>query len=518
MKRRKFLKTATTAAVAMPIMLNGMPITALKKSGFYNAINDNDDRVLVLVELNGGNDGLNTVIPLDKYSQLANARSNVLIPESEVLKLNDKTGLHPAMTGMKGLYDNAKLNIVQNVGYPNQNRSHFRSTDIWKSGSEADEYLGTGWVGRYFDKKYPGFPGAYPNAECTDPFAITVGSLVSETCQGTGGNFSMALIDPTSLFQLNEGEEGNANLGTCYGMELAFLRNALLQTNAYVQVVTEANNKGANQVTYPADNKLAEQLQLVAKLISGGLKSKVYVTSLAGFDTHASQVEETDPTLGMHADLLTQVSEAISAFQADLAAQGLEERVIGLTFSEFGRQIKSNFSNGTDHGTAAPLFLFGSCVKPGIIGNNPTIPIQLNNQEGIAMEIDFRSIYGTILKDWFKLGDADISEILFDNWQYLPLLKQCTTATFDPVAEVLEVKLYPNPIYNSGNVEFYSEDEKVRVSIFDAIGHEVKLIADQKFNVGKHTIAFSLDGIIAGNYYLRIESKRISATKPFVKL
>ena len=518
MKRRKFIKTAATAALAMPVMLNGMPVTAIRKSGFYNAINDNDDRVLVLVEMNGGNDGLNTVIPLDKYSQLADARSNVLIPEGEILKLNDKTGLHPVMTGMKSLYDNAKLNIVQNVGYPNQNRSHFRSTDIWNTGSSADEYLGTGWVGRYFDKKYPGFPDAYPNAECTDPFAITVGSLVSETCQGTGGNFSMALIDPASLFQLNEGQEGNANLNTCYGMELSFLRNALLQTNAYVEVVTDANIKGTNQVSYPSDNKLADQLKLVARLISGGLKSKVYVTSLGGFDTHANQVEETDTTTGMHADLLQQVSDAISAFQSDLAAQGLEERVIGMTFSEFGRQIKSNFSNGTDHGTAAPLFMFGSCVKPGLLGNNPAIPAQLNNQEGVAMEIDFRSVYGTILKDWFKMGDDDISEILFENWQYLPLLKQCTTSTFDPTAKIMEVKLYPNPVQHYGNVEFYSEDEKIRVSIFDAIGHEVSVLTDQKLNIGKHIIGFNLDGLAAGNYYLRVQAKRVSATRPFVKL
>lgn len=517
MKRRKFIKT-TAAAVAMPIILNGMPVTALRKSGMYNALNDEDDRVLVLVELNGGNDGLNTVIPLDKYDLLADARSNILIPETEVLKLNDDTGLHPALNGLKALYDNAKLNVVQNVGYPNQNRSHFRSTDIWKSASEADEYLPTGWLGRYFDKKYPGFPEAYPNAECTDPFAITVGSLVSETCQGVGGNFSMALIDPTALFQLNEGEEGNANKNTCYGMELEFLRNALLQTNAYIQVVTEANDLGSNKVTYPQDNPLADQLKLVAKLISGGLKSKVYVTSLGGFDTHAAQVDEMDTTTGSHALLLSQVSEAIAAFQADLAAQSLEERVIGLTFSEFGRQIKSNFSNGTDHGTAAPLFMFGPCVKPGILGNNPTIPAVLNNQEGVAMEIDFRSIYGTILKDWFKMSDADISNILFSAWQHLPLLKQCTTKTFDPAVSTLDVKLYPNPVQDFANIEFYAENEQIRVSIFDAIGHEVKLISDQKFNLGLHKLSFNLEGISAGNYYLRLQAKRASLTKAFVKL
>lgn len=517
MKRRKFIKS-TAAAVALPLILNGMPITALRKSSLFNAINDKDDKILVLVELNGGNDGLNTVIPIDQIDQLANARSNILIPESQILKLTDKTGLHPVMTGMKSLYDNAKLNVVQNVGYPNQNRSHFRSTDIWKSGSDADEYLPTGWLGRYFDLKYPGFPNAYPNAECTDPFSITVGSLVSETCQGMGGNFSMALIDPTQLFTLNEGAEGNANQNTCYGMELAFLRNALLQTNSYVNVVTQANTSGTNQVTYPDDNSLATQLKLVAKLISGGLKSKVYVTNLSGFDTHADQTDSMDPTTGSHAVLLGQVSSAIAAFQADLAAQGLEERVIGMTFSEFGRQIKSNFSTGTDHGTAAPLFLFGTCVKPGITGNNPFIPTQLYNQEGVAMDIDFRSIYGTILKDWFKMSDLDISAILFSGWQYLPLIKDCTTATFDPTIDQLEVKLYPNPVSQNAHIEFYAESEQIRICVFNALGFEVKLISDQKFSFGLHRIDFNMDGLPAGNYYLRIDSKRASVTKAFVRI
>ena len=517
MKRRKFLKD-TAKAAALPIFLNGIPLTAFSKSAMFNAIDNESDRILVLVELNGGNDGLNTVIPIEHYSKLSALRPNLLIPESKVLKLNDKTGLHPSMSGMKSLYDNAKLKVVQNVGYQNQNRSHFRSTDIWKSGSGASEYLQTGWLGRYFDKKYPGFPEDYPNAECTDPFAITIGSLVSETCQGSSGNFSMALIDPTSLFTLNEGEDGNPNMNTCYGMELGFLREALLQTNSYIQVIKSANDLGKNKVAYPANNSLADQLKLVAKLISGGLKSKVYITGISGFDTHASQVEDNDTTTGTHADLLSQVSEAIAAFQADLASQGNEERVIGMTFSEFGRQIQSNFSSGSDHGTAAPMFMFGPCVNPGILGNNPMIPDQVKNQEGVAMEIDFRSVYGTILKDWFKMSDADISEILFAGWQHLPLIQSCTTATKEVPEDPIAAKLYPNPIHNNGFVEFFAENELVRISILDAIGHEVKIVSNQKFSTAYHKVGFEMQGLPPGNYYLRLETKRSSVTKAFVKI
>lgn len=517
MKRRKFIKTTATAA-ALPMFINGMPLTAFSKSSIFNSIDDESDKILVLIELNGGNDGLNTVIPIDSYAKLSKFRPNLLIPEPAVLKLNDKTGLHPSMTGMKSMYDNAKLKIVQSVGYPNQNRSHFRSTDIWKSGSGAEEYLETGWLGRYFDKKYPGYPEGYPNAENPDPFAITVGSLVSETCQGLNGNFSIALIDPTALFTLNEGEDGNPNKNSCYGMELEFLRNSLLQTNSYIQVVKSANDLGTNQVTYPEDNSLAEQLKLVAKLISGGLKSKVYITGISGFDTHAAQVDDTDTTKGTHADLLKQVSDAITAFQADLLAQGKEQRVIGMTFSEFGRQIQSNFSSGSDHGTAAPLFIFGSCVKPGILGENPGLPDQVQNQEGVAMEVDFRSVYGSILKDWFEMSDADINEILFQGWQHLPLVKSCTTATQDITDDPIDIKLYPNPVHEYGFVELNAENEYIHISILDAIGHQVKVISNQNFGLGFHKIGFELRGIPSGNYYLRVQSKRSSVTRPFVKI
>lgn len=518
MKRRHFIKTTSAAAVAVPFVLNGMPLNAFEKSGMYASLDNNNDRILVLIQLNGGNDGLNTVIPIDQYTKLSDARSNIILPENSILKLTDKTGIHPSMTGLKSLFDNAKLNVVQNVGYPDQNRSHFRSTDIWTSASSAEEVITTGWLGRYFGSKYPDYPAGYPNTECTDPFAITVGSLVSETCQGTSANFSLAILDPTSLFQLNEGSGGNPDLNTCYGMELSFLRSSLLQTNAYINVINAANTSGTNLSTYPKPNSLADQLKVVARLIAGGLKTKVYITSLGGFDTHAKQVDTSDTTMGSHANLLQQVSDAVKAFQDDLTAHGLEEKVIGMTFSEFGRQIKSNDSDGTDHGTAAPLFLFGSCVKAGVFGNNPVIPTNIADQEGVAMDVDFRSVYGTIMKDWFNMDTAEIDKILFDKWQYLALLKDCTTAAFDPALPVLEAKLYPNPVVNVGSIEFSTEDEWARISIFNALGFEIKLLSEQRFIKGQHKISFRLDGFPAANYYVRIQTKRVSTTKAFVKI
>ena len=208
MKRRSFLKH-TGQALALPVFLNGLPVSAISRSSLFGNMNSNSDRVLVLIQLNGGNDGLNMVIPVDQYDGLANVRGNILLPQSSLLSLTDTTALHPSMAGVRGLYDQGKLGIVQAVSYPNQDRSHFRSTDIWTSGSPANEFWPTGWLGRYMDSQYANFPDGYPNAQHPHPFAITMGTVVTETCQGTAANFSIAINNPLTLSPILEGEPGS---------------------------------------------------------------------------------------------------------------------------------------------------------------------------------------------------------------------------------------------------------------------------------------------------------------------
>ena len=285
MKRRQFLQSGSM--MSLPVLLGGLEVSALTGSSLFSLLNNDDDKVLVLIQLNGGNDGLNMVIPLDQYSGLNMVRPNLVLPESSVLKLVDKTGLHPVMTGMHRLYQDEKLAVVQSVGYPNQNRSHFRSTDIWTSGSDADKYLTTGWVGRYLDVKYPGFPALYPNADCPDPFAITVGNVVSETCQGPLTNFSFTLVNESSVRLVEETVAAPAD-GTCYSNEVEYIRNTIKQSNAYASNVIEAFDNGNNVAVYPQNNRLADQLKVVANLISGGLGTKIYIVNLGGFDTHAN--------------------------------------------------------------------------------------------------------------------------------------------------------------------------------------------------------------------------------------
>jgi uncharacterized protein (DUF1501 family) len=513
MKRRNFLRTS--ALTSIPVMLNGMKLGAVPFP-FLSGQGPDNDRVLVIIQLNGGNDGLNCIIPVDQYSALSVLRPNILIPESSVLPIESGLGLHPSMGKLQELYLDGQMAVVQGVGYPNQDRSHFRSTDIWTSGSEANEYLSTGWLGRYFNDGHPDYPEGYPNADYDAPFALTMGSLVSETCQGPLTNYSLALNDPFALAPLSEGEVGNLPDNN-YGKELRFLIDAIAQTNAYSGVILDAAEGGANQATYPANNRLATQLKNVALLIAGGLKTKVYICSLGGFDTHSAQVDA-DTTQGDHAELMLQLSEAVHAFQQDLKLAGKDEKVLTMTFSEFGRQIRSNDSMGTDHGTAAPLMLFGPCVKPGILGANAQIVVDADPQEGVALQYDFRSVYATVLKDWIGLDEATVFEVLNPDVQFLPLIEGCSlsTAIQQEVFTDVHFKLYPNPASQFTTMEWLSTGQPWTAAMFDKWGHEIQSWSGVKGSKQLMAQKINLPPVPSGHYYIHLRQGNQSVTRGIV--
>lgn len=419
MNRRDFLKLASAAA--LPVVFRSTALSPILGSPLARLVDEDSDRVLVLVQLMGGNDGLATLYPLDQMSNLMALRSNIMLPESALIGLRDDLGLHPAMQGLKSVWDQGRLQILQSVGYPNQNRSHFRSQDIWHSASAAEDFVSTGWLGRYLEQDHPGYPYDYPNAQHPDPFALTIGNVVSETCQGRLANYSMALTDPFNPGRVAPGQDELAPEG-CYGEQLRFVREVARQTNAYSDGILRAANAGANRSgLYPDENVLARHLGIVARLISGGLQTRIYVVRLGGFDTHGAQVEDGAPETGVHATLLQTLSEALAAFQDDLQQLGVAERVVGMTYSEFGRRIRSNASWGTDHGTAAPLFLFGQPVCPGVVGANPVIERLADIEAGVEMAIDFRDVYGSILADWFQLPEPAVAGLLYAGFQRLPI-------------------------------------------------------------------------------------------------
>ena len=333
MKRRNFLKSLS--AYSAPFMIGGVPIGVAKPMGIANFLNGNTDRILVLIQLNGGNDGLNTVLQLDNYDVLAGLRGNILIPESQGLGLTDTHALHPAMTGIRDLYDQGMVKIVQNVGYPDQNRSHFRSTDIWTTASASDEFLDTGWLGRHLQTAFPGYPEDFPNDDCPDPLAITIGNFVSETCQGTSVNMSIAVGNLDQIINLEE--PGQTDLpDNCYGHEMEFLIESIQKTNAYATRLTEAAENGVNMSTnYIDGDGFSAQMMTTARMISGGLETQIYIVSIGGFDTHADQVTGDSPTTGIHTELWNSVSSAISAFFEDMNAQGYGDKILCMTYSSF---------------------------------------------------------------------------------------------------------------------------------------------------------------------------------------
>lgn len=519
MKRRNFLKYSGTAAAWAGFKLNGFSINPVPKLPFLQALaagGNPNDRVLVLIQLNGGNDGLNTFIPLDQYDNLANLRSNVLIPENSVLGLSGSinNGLHPAMTQLRDMYNDGLVSVVQNVGYPNQDYSHFRSTDIWMSASDSDQLIETGWAGRYLQSQHPAFPDGYPNLDNPDPLAIQIGSVVSLAVMGNTVPMGMAISDPTAYYQfVNDVVEPAPN--TPYGQELEFIRLVSQQAQVYYQSIKGAAEVGQNLSTlYPVQgqNYLADQLRIVAQLISGGLQTPIYIVSLDGFDTHSEQVDGMPGNVtGFHADLLRMVSEAVGAFQDDLKLLGVDERVAGMTFSEFGRTIASNASLGTDHGAAAPLFVFGKNVIPGIIGDNPHIPDNPFESADLPMQHDFRSIYASALQDWF--GIANPESILNHQFPILPIFKSAPSGTTVLETARIEASNFPNPFHHATTFTFTTDGGQVAIHLMDVNGRVLQTIVEGTYPAGTHRVTFSRSDLKPGNYFYSVKVNGATVTK-----
>ena len=346
-----------------------------------------DRPVLVLVQLAGGNDGLNTVVPYedDRYYHL---RPTLAVARDKVLKLDATTGLNPACAGLHRLAQDGKLAILQNVGYPNPNRSHFRSTDIWETASDSNEYMFTGFVGRYFDNCCAGAPAD------GDPLGVHLTGEVPEVFLGdrdhpvfgaTAAGGRQARTENVALLERLLQEPGGAENDNA-----SYLRHTMMDalvTERRVAQLLDGYRPGAE---YPRD-AFAYELRNVAALIAGGLATRVYFVSLGSFDTHVNQ-------LGRQDQLLRSLGDGLAAFQQDLEAHGLADQVIAMTFSEFGRRPMENDGKGTDHGTAAPLFVMGSRVKAGLHGAAPDLNVGKN--QDLAFGFDFRQVYATVIDRW----------------------------------------------------------------------------------------------------------------------
>lgn len=532
MNRRKFLSGSIPAAVGLPALMSGFSFTAFgaAHSDVLKVLGEttDTDNVLVLIQLHGGNDGLNMVVPLDLYANYYNARTNVAIPQSKVLRLDgtDKSGLHPAMTALQNLYAEKKMNIVQSVGYDNPNFSHFQSRDIWASADntwERSKRVKTGWLGRYLQEEFDGYPDAYPSAEMPDPLAIQISDSPTLDLQGTIYSMGLAINDPENIYKFQNPFHDYPLAAESANKELRFLRVISEKTKLYSDIIKAAYHKSTTMAEYPKDSHLGEQLKIVARLIKGGLKTRVYTVSLGGFDTHKRQVNASDTTTGLHAQLMKDLSASIAAFQNDLELMNIDDRVLGMTFSEFGRRIKSNASLGTDHGTAAPVIMFGKHAKPGILGNSPDIPANIDVVNNIPFQYDYRSLYASVLQQWFCVKQPIIDEILLKNYQALPLVQggPCGLPEDIPTtnnnADALVLKMSPNPYSISATIQFSTTGGNTVIQQIDALGRVVRVLTNKEYAAGTYNIDLYNDGLPTGVYFLRLQNKTLQKVITIVK-
>lgn len=544
MKRRDFLQKLP--AFAAPILLGGIPIKLLGEDNELfrlAASNADSDRVLVLIQLHGGNDGLNALIPIDQYNEYYNLRPNIAIPQTGTRKYitldgtlpeKSQVGLHPDMIGMKTLYDQGKVAIVNSVAYENLNGSHFRSRDIWFMGGNYNDYYGSGWAGRYLDDVYPNYPTDYPNPDMKDPLAIEVGSGVSLLFhRDTGAPMSISIDDPEGFFDLitTTGTQPPPEIAdTYYGDELRYILDVDKQSNRYADRLKDVYKAGSNSgVVYPTNynstapssfskNELAPQLKMIARLLSGGSKTRIFLVRLTKFDTHANQVQQSDTTTGRHAALLYHISSAMKAFQDDLKGLGLEDKVMSVTFSEFGRRAESNGSYGTDHGTSAPMFVFGKCVKPGVVGNNPDLS-NLDNGN-LRQQYDYRQVFTALIHDWMGASSSALQKTHFDSFVDKKVdIVSCTSTAVGLENNFINERYrlnscYPNPTNGITTFSFYlNGSQQVDLSLFDTMGRKVKTIFEGEAGMGLHSFQFNVDDLPTGAYIYTLQTGLLKASK-----
>ena len=436
MKRRNFIHRlghVSALAAAFPNM-------AFKNLDFTSssALSNTSvkDKVIVLIKLDGGNDGLNTLIPLDQMSELSTARPHVFMPENKLISLgSNDLAVHPALNNFKSFFDEDRLKIIQNLGYPTPDFSHFRSMDIWQSASDSDEYITSGWMGRYIEDEHPLYPNAYPNEQYPHPLSVELGWQTSLLFTGKSSFTSFIARNPTEFREIIN-EFDNQYPSDKKGEKLKYLQLIAKQSNLYSLEVKKAYESANNTFDYPNTN-IGQQLEIASRLIGGGLNTRIYMVELGGFDTHDTQVDSSDPTKGQHASILKELNDAVTAFMKNLDALGRSDDVLTMTFSEFGRTIVSNGSNGTDHGTAAPMFIFGNKVDPSILGSNPVIPKNAVWQDNLESEFDFRQVYASLINQWMGGSSNTAKDVLFKDFDELQIVgKEYVDTDGDGVADI----------------------------------------------------------------------------------
>ena len=535
MDRRKFLKNLTFAG-STGMLISGLPLkTWAVPSALKAAIAaSGNDKVVVFIQLHGGNDALNTLIPFDQYNEYYNYRPNIAIPSDGARKflnldtsltIENQIGIHPDIVSLKQMYEQGRAAIVQNVGYEHMNLSHFRGRDIMFMGGDADDNYASGWMGRFLNEEYPGYPEAYPSQTQPDPIAIEIGNNMSLAFHRSNGiPIGFNVQSPQAFYDLisNVGIDPPIKFPDSHaGDELRYLMEFEKKSNQYAERLKNVYEAGKNSsvvypTTYPLNapasslqNPLSGQLKLIARMLAGGVKTRVFLCRIGGFDTHGEQVESYDSTIGTHAALIYHLFSAVKAFHEDLHQLGLHEKVLSLTFTEFGRRVYSNASYGTDHGTATPVFLFGEGLKPGVYGTNP----DLNDLNGgnIKYAIDYRQIYTSIVNDWFKATPKGLEATGFGGWldSRIPLFSDSVGIRSSSETKDEFVSIYPNPVQSQLQVQFHTSKQLqvYKVNILNTEGKLVMTIMNNQIVHSFQSVSLDVSGLKTGVYFLQVSAE-----------
>ncbi|MGB2281676.1 MAG: DUF1501 domain-containing protein [Flavobacteriaceae bacterium] len=542
MKRRKFIQLSSTGSLA-GFLLNGHLVNAFTRTKLLNNVSEEviRDRCIVMIQLSGGNDGLNTIIPKNQYDKYANIRPTIRIKNSGThagieldtsLSTADETLLHPNLTPFKQLWDDGKLNIVHGVGYPQLNKSHFSGRALMsKGGDGTDENSNKpdGWVARYLHS-------GFDHLQYEDPLGIQLGNKkpadefhsdeehkvdINLSGQDTSGFYSELsnIGNPMPAFE---------NVPSEYIQNIEFINGMEVTATNYAQRISTVFDNGTNSVSYPSYD-LADQLKTVAKMISGGSKTKIFLLRLDGFDNHANQVEsESNSHRGKHADLLAELSESIKAFQDDLEQLDLDQNVVTTTFTEFGRKPVQNDNKGTDHGTLGPMFIIGSGVKGGFTGTHLSLDNLTYGPEGekhffdTQMQHDYRQVYSAIIGDFLGASDSTIIDTEFAAYDIdrLNLIEHPILSNpYEKTPQENSLKIVPNPVVNDIMIQFGSlEWLRGGIQIHDLQGRIVEELTVD-FSSGTNQIQLNLSHLSKGLYVLNVidDRNQTIATSKFAK-
>ncbi|MBL7826928.1 MAG: DUF1501 domain-containing protein [Saprospiraceae bacterium] len=539
MKRRNFLKIFPTATAVSSFAVNGVAMRSFANTQMARILSNCDgveDRILVLIQLKGGNDGLNTFIPLNQYDRYKNLRTAIALPEANLINLdttlgvNEQVGLHPSMIKFKEMYESGMAAMVQGVGYENMNQSHFKGTDLWMAGGDttpANSNLRSGWMGRSLQAFYPDVVGV-PTPEMPDPLGIQIGNpnptlgfhtetehqnLINLSGQDAGGFYSLIQsIGGAPILNIPDTEQGE---------ELAYIMNVEQSTNLYAARISQVFAAGSNSLSpYPTTNnsQLANQLQTIARMIKGGCKTKIYLCMINGFDTHSAQINGGSPTTGDHADLLQNVAESVKYFYDDLEGLGLSDMVLTCTFSEFGRCAAENGSDGTDHGTLAPMMVFGKNVKAGVLGTNVNLNNLTNDNQLQGLQHDYRQVFATLLQDWLGANEDVMTASMFSGYGKLNLVDDAyvvasdcywpmSVGLNDPYLASRPFTAFPNPASSLVEVIFENAGQafEARLTLHSLGG---SLISGSKVvvNQGNNVNFLDVSSLPPGPYFIRLEN------------